>query len=238
MTREEFSNEFEVRASSYRRFRDFDAKESTDTIEFNEYEKSLWLTKAQDDLVVSLYSGKNVFGDSFENTEELRRYLDELVKTKVYTASDKTTGTGVSPKSVFYVLPEDLAFITFEQVTFSDTSLGCFDGSYGAVKPVTQDEYTKVRNNPFSGPTKYRVLRMDAGDGKAELISKYTIGTYMIKYLSQPSPIILEDLPNELTIKGETEASDCELNPMLHSTILDRAVQMALASKGLKVRND
>ncbi len=238
MTREEFSNEFEIRAASYRRFRDFDAKESMDTIEFDEYEKSLWLTKAQDDLVVSLYSGKNVFGDSFENTEELRRYLDELVKTKVYSTSERTTGTGVSPTSVFYTLPDDLAFITFEQVTLSDTNLGCFDGSRGAVKPVTQDEYTKVRNNPFSGPTRYKVLRMDTGDGKVELISKFNVGEYMIKYLAQPTPIILEDLPADLSIRGEHNAKDCALNPMLHSTILDRAVQMALASKGLKVRND
>ena len=237
MTNEEFSNEFDTRVSSYRRFRDFDKQEPTDTIEFDEYEKSMWLTKAQEEVVVALYSGKNVFGDSFENTEEMRRYLDELVKTKTYSASDKKTGDGVSSSSVFYELPDDLAFITFEQVTFSDTSLGCYNGAIGAVKPVTQDEYTKVRNNPFSGPTRYRALRMDSGaagtpkKNRVELISKYTIGTYMMKYLAQPSPIILEDLPNGLTIKGKTEKTECALNPMLHSTILDKAVQMALASK-------
>ena len=41
----------------------------------NEYEKSLYLTKAQEEYVLSLYNGKNPYGDSFEKTEELRRYL-------------------------------------------------------------------------------------------------------------------------------------------------------------------
>ena len=35
---------------------------------------------------------------------------------------------------------------------------------------------------------------MDTGETKVELISKYKIGKYLIKYLSTPPPIILEDL--------------------------------------------
>jgi hypothetical protein len=46
MTTEEFSNQFDVLLDSYRRFKDFDKKEELDSIEFNEYEKSLYLTQA------------------------------------------------------------------------------------------------------------------------------------------------------------------------------------------------
>lgn len=231
MTTEEFSNGFDTLVSSYRRFKDFDDKEILDSIEFDEYEKSFFLTKAQDELVVSLYNGKNPFGDSFENTEELRRYLDTLVETKVYTTESKTNGIGVSPKSVFFTLPNQLAFITMEQVTYSDDSLGCFDGSTVTVVPVTQDEYGRIKNNPFRGATKNRVLRLDCGDNNVELVSKYNIKEYFIRYIRKPKPIILESLPNNLTINGSSNKTECELDNTLHNTILSRAVVAALQAK-------
>lgn len=233
MTTQEFSNGFDTLVNSYRRFRDFDKQETPDTIEFNEYEKSLFLTKAQQELVVNFYNGKNPYGDSFESTEELRRYLDVLVKTKTYSTADEIAGTGVSDNSVFFKLPSDLGFITLEQVTYSDESLGCADGSRADVYPVTQDEYGRVKDNPFRGPTRYKVLRLDYGDDVVELVPKYTIGSYLIKYLSRPKPIILEDFPNNLSIDGVSTVNECQLNPILHNTILERAVVMALTSKSV-----
>jgi len=44
MTNQEFSNEFDTLVNSYRRFKDFDDREILDSIEFNEYEKSVFLT--------------------------------------------------------------------------------------------------------------------------------------------------------------------------------------------------
>lgn len=46
MTTTEFSNEFDVLIDSFRRFKDFDEKEVLDSLEFNEYEKSIFLTEA------------------------------------------------------------------------------------------------------------------------------------------------------------------------------------------------
>jgi hypothetical protein len=46
MTCEEFSNEFDVLVDSYRRFKSYDEKEQLDSIEFSEYEKSVFLTSA------------------------------------------------------------------------------------------------------------------------------------------------------------------------------------------------
>lgn len=236
MTLEEFSNGFDTLVNSYRRFKDFDKQEQLDSIEFDEFEKSLFLTKAQEELVINFYNGKNPYGDSFESTEEIRRYLEALVKTKTYSTEDRVDGTGVSTKSVFFNLPSDLAFITMEQITYGDESLGCYDGSIANVYPVTQDEYSRIKDNPFRGPTKYKAVRLDAGEGKVELVLKYDIKEYLIKYLSKPEPIILEDLPNDLTIEGVGTQQECKLNSILHHTILERAVQMALASKGISVK--
>jgi len=238
MTLEEFSNGFDTLVSSYRRFKDFDKQEMLDSIEFDEYEKSLWLTKAQEELVVNLYNGKNPYGDSFESTEEIRRYLDPLVRTKTYSTEDEEDGIGVSDKSRFFRLPDDIAFITLEQIVYGDETLGCYNGSRADVYPVTQDEYSRIKDNPFRGPTKYKAVRLDAGEGLVEIISKYGISNYLIKYLSKPKPIILEDLPNGLTIGGVGAARNCELNELLHQTILEKAVQMALNSKGITVKTN
>ena len=245
MTNSEFSNQFDLLVSSYRRFKDFDNQELLDSIEFDEFEKSLYLTQAQEEIVVNLYNGKNPYGDSFESTEEMRRYLDVLVKTKKYGIEDKVTAEHkVSSKSIFFSLPNDIAFITYEQVTFGDEALGCYNGETADVYPVTQDEYNRIMRNPFRGPTKYKVLRMDTGvQGEedttmVELISKFDIKEYLMKYLSKPSPIILVDLPNELKIKRISTETPCKLNDILHETILKRAVQMALASKSINSKGN
>lgn len=228
MTPIEFSTEFDVLYNNIT---------SNQAPGLNEYEKSIFLTKAQEEIVLGYYNGKNVFGDSFESTEELRRQLDALVETKVYNHTDanndSVAGTGVSNNSVFFQLPSNLAFITMEQVTFSDESLGCYNDSHPRVnvQPIRQDEYNKIKNNPFKGATKYRALRLDAGNGKVEIISKYNFDKYLIRYVNKPEPIILEDLPNGLTIEGISITNGCKLNPILHKTILERAVLMALRTK-------
>lgn len=238
MTVQEFSNGFDTLVASYKRFKDFDKQEMLDSIEFDEYEKSVFLTKAQLEIAVNLYNGKNVYGDSFESTEEIRRYLDGLVKTKLYNTDEQISGTAVSNNSVFFKLPTDIAFITLEQITYGDESLGCANGTRADVYPVTHDEYSRVKDNPFRGPTRYKALRLDYGDSTVEIIPKYTISNYLIKYVSKPKPIILEELPNGLTIDGISEVTECELNPILHDSILERAVTLAVASKGIGVKSN
>ena len=100
MTVTEFSNEFDVLIDSYRRFKDFDNKENLDSLDFNEYEKSIFLTRAQEDIVTSFYNGLNYTQESFENSEEIRRYLDVLVKT-VKTSTLTINFTGKSTTHLF-----------------------------------------------------------------------------------------------------------------------------------------
>ena len=71
-----------------------------------------------------------------------------------------------------------------------------------------------------------------------ELISKYKIDTYTIKYLSVPPPIVLESLPNGLSVNGESNKKECILNSILHDTILRRAVSLALSSKSVGAKEE
>ena len=231
MTTQEFSDAFDTLVSSYRRFKDFDNKEILDSIEFNEYEKSYFLTKAQDELVIALYNGRNVSGESFESTEELRRYLSNLVKEVRLQPITNTSGLviGIGSNSKFFTLPQDLWYITYEAVDIDGAR--CSALSPMDVYPVTQDDYNKTKRNPFRGANDRRALRLDLSDGVIEIVCKYIVKDYYVRYLRKPKPIVLVNMPNNLTIDGIGKKSECELHEALHQRILERAVTEALQSK-------
>ena len=209
MTTEEFSNEFDTLLNSYLVTGEFGKVENLSTIKLDEYEKSVFLTRAQEEIIISFYNGKNPFRDSFEKTEEIRRYLSSLVKT--YTTTDKKTGyTGLSNTSIFFELPEDLWFITYESVSIEDDK-ECIDGKEVLVVPVSQDEYYRISKNPFR--------------------SKYNINIYLVRYITKPNPIILINLPNNLSINNISIKTECKLNTAIHRTILERAVKLAIFSR-------
>lgn len=203
----------------------------TPNITLDEYEKSTFLTNAQEQLIIDIYSGRNIiYGKSFEQTEEIRRYLSNLVET--YETSTKVTGKlGLSKDSVFFEIPQDTWFITYEVAFLKDSRLGCLDGIEASVVPLPQDDLYRAKDNPYRGPSKDRVLRLDIKSELAELISKYNVDKYLMRYISQPTPIILVDLPDGLSINGVSTESECELNPVVHRAILERAVQLAIISK-------
>lgn len=230
MTVEEFSNEFDTLLNSYSTVNQFGKIENPLSIELDEYEKSIFLTKAEEEIVHSLYSGENPLGDSFEKTERIRRYLDKLVKT--YTTTDKKSEySGLSPNSIFFELPEDLWFITYESVTIEDDRLGCLNNSTIIVVPITQDEYYRVSRNPFRGAGEKRALRLDISDNIVEIVSEYNVSKYLVRYISKPEPIILVDLPDNLSINGVNTKTECKLNPVIHRAILEKAVKLAILSK-------
>ena len=156
--------------------------------------------------------------------------MSNLVET--YETSTKVTGKlGLSKDSVFFEIPQDTWFITYEVVFLKDSRLGCLDGIEASVVPLPQDDLYRAKDNPFRGPSKDRVLRLDMKSDLAELISKYNVDKYLMRYISQPTPIILVDLPDGLSINGVSTESECELNPVVHRAILERAVQLAIISK-------
>lgn len=238
MTVNDFSNEFDILVSSYRRLRDYDKQEPRDTLEFNEYEKSIFLTKAQEEDVKSLYTGKNLYNESFEYTEEMRRYLSNLIEeadiTPITTTNDKPLG--VDSKSKFFTLPEDLWFITYESVTIDDGN--CDSHTSLEVVPVRQDEYHRLKKNPFRGATDRRALRLDLSENNVEIVSKFNVTKYYIRYLKKVPPIVLENLPEDISIDGVRVITPCTLHESLHRHILERAVIMALQSKGYDIREN
>ena len=53
---------------------------------------------------------------------------------------------------------------------------------------------------------------------------------YKIRYVKRPKPIILANLADEysnVSIEGINTITECELDPILHPEILQRAVELA-----------
>ena len=233
MRLEDFSSGFDVLLNSYAAEANFGEDAFKGTAAINEYEKSVFLTKAEEDIVLELYTGRNVYRESFETTEEMRRILSILVKeasiSPITTSSELPLG--VDSNSKFFTLPEDLWFITYEDATVSDGA--CGEGSRLEIYPVKQDEYHVIKKNPFRGANSRRVLRLDLSEGIVELVSKYTVTSYYVRYLRRPKPIVLIDLEDDdMAINGVSEATPCELHESLHQRILERAVMLALQSRG------
>lgn len=200
------------------------------------FEKSEILTMAQKNVVLMLCNG--TLPKSFESTEETTDYLSELVCQKSCDLAESESLPHIVSSSKIYELPSDLLFRTLEICKLSGTD--CGSGAADAiVTPVTQDEAWRTMRNPFKKQNKNRVLRLSystSTEGEklqqaqySELISDYTIDSYIVRYIKNPEPIILADLADGLTIEGKSKAATCKLNEALHNTILQEAVRLAKA---------
>lgn len=193
------------------------------TLAFDEYEKSIFLTKAQEQIVLELYQ-------ELEQSEENRKYLSNLIKTGNYVPVGEKDEALINNtfKSYKVEIEDSVLFMIYEQCTLSDEN-NCINGRIVSVVPTIHDDLDKVLKNPFKSPNSRKVIRLDF-DNKIELISKYNISNYKVRYLKKPNPIILVTL-EDLNIDKKQEVSNGETNPILHERIVQRAVQLAVQSK-------
>lgn len=193
------------------------------TLAFDEYEKSIFLTKAQEQIVLELYQ-------ELEQSEENRKYLSNLIKTSNYVPIGEQDETLINNtfKSYKVEIEDSILFMIYEQCTLNDEN-NCINNKIVSVVPTIHDDLDKVLKNPFKSPNSRKVIRLDF-DNKIELISKYSISNYKIRYLKRPNPIILVKLES-LNIDKKQEVSNGETNPILHERIVQRAVQLAVQSK-------
>lgn len=225
MTLSEFKNEFQISYNSI-------ATNSAPNID--DYELSVYLTKAQLELVKNYYAEKgNKYKEGFEDSEKRRVDLKELI-INYSNNTYFTSSNAIHKNSKFFNIPDNVFLIINETVEILNN--GCDKGRITNIKPVTHDEFSKQIFNPFKRPNKYIVWRLDFSkiDSKniVEIISEYDI-KYQVRYIKYPKPIIITDLTlfypdDNLSIDGYTDSSECELNQSIHREIIDRAVELAL----------
>jgi len=114
------------------------------------------------------------------------------------------------------------------------------------IVPLNYKEYDREMSKAYAQPFKKQAWRLfqnqETGfDVQSELIPIQNISDeldgsanaiYRIRYVKRPDPIVLVDLPNGLSIDGFTTKTECTLNPIVHMDILNKAVEIALSTRG------
>jgi hypothetical protein len=261
MTIQEFSNTFDTLLNSYNTQSQFGEQASKREIVLDEYEKSVLLTQAQDIVVKSYFDGAlNQQGQGFDDST--RRQMDFSSLIKIATLEPLVGDTQTfDERGIVYQLPRkvvdnaevegttDVLFILNEKLTQV-----CTEKQSGVeveqwrrdfvIVPISYKEYDREMSKPYAQPLKKQAWRLFQNqatgfDINSELIPRFNVNVqdnvtfvYKIRYVKRPQPIVLEDLPNNLEIDGVTTESECELNPIIHMDILNKAVELAIATRG------
>ena len=102
----------------------------------------------------------------------------------------------------------------------SDTIVFGADGGSDNINVTTDGQWVVVSGGmTVDHPNKY-----------VELVSKFPVIAYKLRYVRYPDPIILEDLQDGLTIGGYSTKMPCALNPQIHQRIVDEAVNILKSS--------
>lgn len=229
MTNQEFSNEFDVLYNNIM---------SNQAPGLDEYEKSVFLTKAQDEIVKNYFNPKgNKYQEGFDGNE--KRQIDFSMIMRSNKISSGFTEGVFDSRGKVVTIDSDVMMILNEYATVTRArSEGDSSSTEGTVRltivPINYTEYSRLMSKPYKRPLKWQAWRLLTNDGatkKAEIIvgPNDTLTTYHIRYIKRPQAIILSDLEG-VTLDNKTTAQECELDPILHQEILQRAVELAKAA--------
>lgn len=223
MTNPEFSNEFDVLYNNIT---------SNQAPGLDEYEKSVFLTKAQDEILLAYFSPKgNKMQEGYDGSQ-IRQIDFSMVTKTVDKQSNDFSAAIYDPRSESksVAIPTDILMVLNERLIVTRQS----KTEYLTVVPIHFVEYDRLMSKPYKRPLKYqawRIFNFDNSASKSDLVvgPGDVITKYSLRYVKRPNPIILSNLDG-LTINGIGNATNCELDPILHKEILQRAVELAKAS--------
>lgn len=211
----------------------------------NDHEISVFMTKGQDEVLKNYFNPKsNKLGEGFDDNQ--KRQIDFSAITSVAEKKDSNDfkepiyDNRSNSKSV--LLPSDVWMIVNERVEVTRNG----KATNLIVVPISFKEYDRAMSKPFKRPLHYQAWRLinNQISNKSDLIVGPTdiISKYVLRYVRRPKPIIIGDLDG-LTIDGYEYGGDttpgkpdktkiygdkaCELDPILHEEIVQRAVELA-----------
>ena len=229
---EQFSNEFDVLYNSIT---------SNQAPGLDEYEKSIFLNRAQDEIVKSYFNPKtNKVQEGFDGTERRQIDFSMITKSRIYQNFD--TSLFDSREQVKSVTIEDDILMLINEYLEVNRPLIMRPGAPTPVRseqvrltvlPITYVEYSRLMSKPYKWPLKNQAWRLIGNRGErknVELIAGPfdTITKYAIRYVKRPRAIRLADFGN-MTIDGESTPQCCELDPILFPEIIQRACELASA---------
>lgn len=156
MTTQEFSNEFEVLYNNIM---------SNQAPGLDEYEKSVFLTKAQEELVRDYFNSRNVKNaQGFDDSQKRQYDFSTLLSgVKLYDCADNIRALAASNlikfnpifdnRSRVYLAPSDLFLAINESI--EDSAKRRY-----SVLPISYDEYNRLMSKPYGFPLKRQAWRI------------------------------------------------------------------------------
>ena len=238
MTNEEFSNEFDVLYNSIT---------SNQAPGLDEYEKSVFLTKAQSEILREYFNSRvDGTNGGFDGSQKRQYDFSFLIKTTILDANLANEGKeGYIPKidnrGYLFNFPDDY-FLSINEVIRDDES----SNKFYSVVSISYSDYQRLMTKPYAYPPKRVAWRLFIGTIQktledtsdkvtvpvAEIIGKFVGNSdnwdYTLRYVKKPNPIILINLTDDdLSIEGKKTETPCEFPSQLHQEILERAVTLA-----------
>lgn len=234
MTTQEFSNEFDVLYNNIM---------SNQAPGLDEYEKSVFLTKAQSEILKNYFNPKgNKYQEGFDESEKRQIDFSTLIKAVKPATYVESSYVKFDDRSQLFQMPSDILFV------LNETALNTVDGVNRLINivPINFDEYSRIMSKPYKQPLKNQGWRLFQSTGGVDFISEVIVKTgstltnYKVRYVRRPKPIILTNLADtysNVSIEGLTTITECELDPILHPEILQRAVELAKAAYTGDIKN-
>lgn len=156
MTTQEFSNEFDVLYNNIM---------SNQAPGLDEYEKSIFLTKAQEELVRDYFNSRNVKNAQGFDDNQKRQYdfstllssitLPDFIDTyRALSILDSVTyNTIFDSRAKIYIAPSDLFLVINESI--EDSAKRRY-----SVLPISYDEYNRLMLKPYGFPLKRQAWRI------------------------------------------------------------------------------
>ena len=195
----------------------------------NAYEKSVFLTKGQDEILKNYFNPKskgNTTQDGFDGSAKRQVDFSTLIHTWSKESDFDVPHFDPRDNTQSILLPAEIMFVINEMVTVIRNTKSVFL----PVVPIKFDEYSRLMCKPYKRPLKYQAWRLTNNDSSnsADIIigPSDTLSKYIIRYVKRPTPIIVSNLDG-LSIEGKEDKLECELDPILHEEILQRAVELA-----------
>jgi hypothetical protein len=190
----EFSNEFDVLYNNIM---------SNAAPGLNEYEKSVFLTKAQDEIIKNHFNANsNILKEGFDASAKRQIDFSSLLFTKQLKPITKAGYSKIHPKSSLFKVDASILMIVNESVVLST-------GQILSVLPISYLDINSALNKPYKFPPKFQAWRYfnniesdsgTSGDGKPEYSAWEVISSTILGITGTP--------PEEGQIISEEDIKD------------------------------
>lgn len=216
----------------------FALEKNTSVVPFDEYEKSVFLTKAANEIIKEMLP-------FYDRNEKIKQQL--LPLTRVLNVSTLTSSGTISlpmrynASTLVYEIPSDIMYIVSEALKSSAGAI------LKRIRPLKDDEAYFTLENPFRVTSRSYAFRTGLSTDTNGVLKEYSeiitnvpaspVPTYHVKYLANVSPFIVTEDLEDATISGlgslpvGITLDDEAPLPMLHEKILDRAILIGYLAK-------